>query len=307
VTVNSSSDLVVRCPLCDGPARLAFVAHDRNQGISDEPFRYARCSRCAALHLVDRPADLGRFYPEGYYELPSRTDLERMAQTERYKLAFLREHVGAGSVVEVGPGFGVFALLAKQAGYDYTAIEMDERCCRYLRSEVGVEAIQSDRPADVLAARPPSDAIALWHVLEHLENPWEFLEAAAGNLAPGGILIAAMPNPDAWQFARTGAHWPHVDAPRHLYLIPSSTLEARAAELGLETATVTTRDPGGRGWDKFGWQHLLMRPGQSRARSAAARVAGASVALALAPLERREGKGATYTAVLRKTNAGPTI
>ena len=79
----------------------------------------------------------------------------------------------------------MFAKLASDAGYRYTGIEMDARCCAYLRSELGVEAIESDAPGDVLAQLPPSDAIALWHVLEHLPDPWGVVERAAANLAPG--------------------------------------------------------------------------------------------------------------------------
>jgi SAM-dependent methyltransferase len=300
---DDGSGLPQGCPLCGGASSPAFMTRDRNQGISDHPFSYARCARCKTLFLVDPPQDLGPYYPERYYELPSRSVLEHLARAERYKLAFLRSAVERGRVVEVGPGFGVFALLSKRAGYRYTGIEMDERSCRYLGAEIGVEAIGSDRPHEVLDSLPPSDAIALWHVLEHLRDPWACLEAAARNLAPGGALIVAMPNPDAWQFRVMGARWPHVDAPRHLYLIPAATLEAHARELGLERVTLTSDDPGGRGWDRFGWQRVLMSPRQSRIRSVIGRLAGAGMSVVVAPLERRELKGAAYTAVLRK--AGP--
>jgi 2-polyprenyl-3-methyl-5-hydroxy-6-metoxy-1,4-benzoquinol methylase len=35
------------------------------------------------------------------------------------------------------------------------------------------------------------DVIALWHVLEHLINPWSTLHELAGKLQPGGIIVIA--------------------------------------------------------------------------------------------------------------------
>jgi SAM-dependent methyltransferase len=291
------------CPLCGGRTEPAFEARDRNRGVSADTFAYERCTACGTLHLANVPGDLAPYYGGEYFVLPTREQMERLARAEAYKLDFLRRHVPAGRVVEVGPGFGVFAKLASAAGYDYTGIEMDARCSEYLRGEIGVEAINSDAPGDVLAGLPPSDAIALWHVLEHLPDPRGFLERAAANLAPGGILILAMPNPEAFQFRVLGARWPHVDAPRHLFLIPHAALESRARAAGLETVDLTADDPGGRGWNAFGWQHLMIRPRSSTPAKLAALGAGRVVAAAMRPWERRPLRGATYTAVLRKAAA----
>jgi 2-polyprenyl-3-methyl-5-hydroxy-6-metoxy-1,4-benzoquinol methylase len=288
------------CPLCGGRTEPAFVTRDRNRGVTDERFAYERCTVCGSFHLVNVPADLGPYYGGEYFVLPTRAQLDRVARAESYRLGFLQPHLPTGRVVEIGAGYGVFARLASGAGYDYTGIEMDGRCCEYMRSELGVEAIQSDAPADVLAQLPPSDAIALWHVLEHLPDPWGVVEQAAANLGPGGIMVCAMPNPEALQFRLLGGRWPHVDAPRHLFLIPARELQSRAGAAGLELASVTGRDRGGRHWNVFGWQHALLRPSAGTVAQLAALQAGRVVAGLLAPFERRALRGSTYTAVLRK-------
>jgi SAM-dependent methyltransferase len=288
------------CPLCGNRTEPAFVTRDRNRGVTDEHFAYERCTACGSYHLVNVPADLSPFYGGEYFVLPTREQLERVARGESYRLDFLAPHVPTGRVVEIGAGYGVFARLASGAGYDYTGIEMDARCCDYLRSELGVEAIRSDAPAAVLADLPPSDAIALWHVLEHLPDPWDVVARAAANLAPGGILVCAMPNPEALQFRLLGGRWPHVDAPRHLFLIPARELTSRARAAGLEVASVTSNDRGGRHWNVFGWQHALLRATAGGAARLAALQAGRAAAAVLAPFERRDLRGSTYTAVLRK-------
>ncbi len=287
------------CPLCGGNATPHFATRDRNRGLSDEVFRYDRCERCETIFLVNVPADLGRFYPSEYYVLPSAEQLEQLRSAERHKLALVGAG-GSGRLVEIGPGAGGFAYAARRAGYDVTAVEMDARAAEHVRTVAGVDVVRSDVPHTALDALPPSRAIALWHVMEHLPDPWACLEAAARNLEPGGTLVIAMPNPDSFQLRVLGARWAHIDAPRHLFLIPAKTLLERAAGLGLECATLTARDRGGLYWNRFGWQQLLMRPGAPKARTAAAIGFGLAGFLVMSPIELSDLRGATYTAVLRK-------
>ena len=277
-----------------------FKTHDRNRRISDEPFNYRRCELCSAIFLADPPADMSRYYPDEYYVLPTDGQLERALRTERYKLDLIKPYAEDGRLVEIGPGAGMFAHAARDAGYDVTGIEMDARACTHLREVIGVEAVESDSPARALADLPPSRVIAMWHVLEHLTDPWVCLEAAASNLEPGGVLALAMPNPGAFQFRLTRGRWPHVDAPRHLFLIPAGLLDERARAAGLELAALTARDRGGIYWNRFGWQYLLMRPRPSRPRIAFALAFGFGVSTLMAPIERTDLRGSTYTAVLRK-------
>jgi SAM-dependent methyltransferase len=273
---------------------------DRNRGLSDETFSYRLCERCGAIFLADPPEDLGRFYPDEYYVLPTGDGLARGARAERYKLRMLEPFADRGRLVEVGPGPGTFALAARQAGYDVTGIEMDSRSCEHLRQAIGVEAVESDSPAGALASLPPSRVIAMWHVLEHLRDPWACLDAAADNLEPGGVLAVAVPNPRSFQFRMMRGRWPHVDAPRHLFLIPARLLAERARHARLELVKLTARDRGGIYWNRFGWQHVLMRPRQSKARTAVALAVGTGVAALMAPIELSDLRGSTYTAVFRK-------
>ena len=99
-----------------------------------------------------------------------------------------------------------------------------------------------------------------------------------------------------------GARWTHLDAPRHLFLIPIDTLARAASDAGLEVAAVTTADAGTLGWNRFGWSETLAHSVRSRTRrtrcgsSAGPRRARRSV-------ERRGRRGATYTVALRRPAA----
>lgn len=294
-------EVAVPCPLGHGDAPLVFRARDENRRITDAAFAYHRCPTCGLLFLSPVPDNLGDYYPADYYTFPRSLDrLDRIAERQRYQIELVQRFVAGGRLLEIGPGFGLFARLAKKAGFAVETIEMDARCCRYLRDVVGVGAIESADPAAVLARLEPQRVIAMWHVVEHLPDPWPCLRRAAEKLAPGGVLLVAAPNPDALQFRVLRSRWPHLDAPRHVQLIPPALLADRLRGHGLTPALITANDPGGRGWNAFGWQRSLMNLAGGRPARAAAWGAGWLIARAAGPIETRDLHGSTYTAIFRK-------
>ncbi len=293
----------VHNPECSGLETPFLAAPDRNRRLSNDVFPYVKCARCGLIRLVNAPADLQSFYPNEYYELPSLRQLNRLAGANPFKIDLVRQFARSGRLLEIGPAHGVFAYQAKQAGFQVDVIEMDARCCDHLRETVGVNAWCSAAPHDVLATASPYDVIALWHVIEHVPDPWTLLRSIAGALVPGGIVVIAAPNPDAWQLTVMRSQWPHLDAPRHLYLLPAAVIAAHVAPLGLERVHATTTDADTRRWNRFGWQRLLMNQVQGKWAGRAAYVAGTAVSAVAAPFESRDPKGSAYTLVFRKQAA----
>ena len=65
--------------------------------------------------------------------------------------------------------------------------------------------MRSSNPSFTLAELKESfNAIAFGHCLEHPSEPWLGIQRAAERLAPGGILLIAMPNIQSNEFAFLG-------------------------------------------------------------------------------------------------------
>jgi len=288
------------CTLCGGKTRKIFSADDQNHQVSNELFEYLQCLVCRCVFLESPPSDLSRYYLSGYYAIPQLEKLRKVADKDRNKIDTVLRFKSSGRLLEVGPAFGVFAWQAKHAGFDVDVIEMDTRCCEYLHGTLGVNATQSDNPPVAMQALPQHDVIAIWHVLEHLPDALAFLRAARDNLSPGGVLVIAMPNPDAWQFKVMGRYWPHLDAPRHLTLIPASWITRKAAELGMEKAYLSSDDSDARSWNRFGWQRLLMNRVSGKLLQRVMFVVGYVLSLVMAPFDRKDFGGSAYTIVLKK-------
>ncbi len=281
-----------------------FGAEDRNREISEERFAYARCQVCGTVFMVAVPADLDRYYADDYYKFdpdgePSWKREESVTEAASYRVALLRRYVTPGHLIEIGAGTGAFASAAQSAGFDVSAIEMDQRCCESL-GEHGITAICSDRPLEVLESLRLARAVALWHVLEHLSNPAEVLECVADKLEPGGVLAIGVPNPRSLQFRLLKARWAHLDAPRHLCLIPPDALLQKGEELGMRCVEMTTNDPDGIACNEFGWiKAFQSRPALGTARRGAG-VAILATRCVMAPIERTGNRGSAVTLLMRK-------
>jgi SAM-dependent methyltransferase len=285
---------------------MLYTTKDWNRGLSDERFTYYRCPNCTLTFLSPIPHDLDRYYPPAYYPMPaSLAELATVAEAERYKIDLVRRIVSGGRLLEIGPATGSFAYLAKQAGFEVETIEMDAACCQFLEQVVGVRAVRSADAAGTLATLDGYNAIVLWHVIEHLSDPWETLDAARERLRPGGVLVIATPNPASFQFRIFGRYWAHLDAPRHLELLPVERLIRWADGAGLKVALKTTTDTGGLGWNLFGWVESLANLwARATGRRWTPTLLGRVCSRLMRPIERGAGfKGATYTLVLRRPAA----
>jgi 2-polyprenyl-3-methyl-5-hydroxy-6-metoxy-1,4-benzoquinol methylase len=195
------------------------------------------CRQCGLVYANPRlaRAPLDRFYREWVYPefldasgrfTPRLLDSSRKqaADTFRYFTA------AAGSlqrrqVLEIGCGLGDFLSLARDAGASVLGVEMDglyasvaeERGLTIRRDHV--EAIAFDRVYDV---------IAMFHVLEHLEDPKATLVSLRPRLAPEGRLFLEVPNiMGPWRVTPT-----EFFRIEHLYNFSIETLQALLGAAG---------------------------------------------------------------------------
>ena len=131
-----------------------------------------------------------------------------------------------GPVLDVGSGDGTLldALAARR------------------RDRLGLErgASRDDvREADISAIGGKWAAVVFWHSLEHLTDPKGALTHAVRLLAPGGVLIVAVPNLASYQAKIFGARWFALDLPRHLVHLPAETLLGGLREVGLTVERVS--------------------------------------------------------------------
>lgn len=234
----------VACAACGTPSVYSLSSSDVNRHTTDAVFDFYRCPACDMLFMHPLPEDMRPFYRGGYQQIPDSVDkLREIACHDRYRLEPLLRYKQSGSLLEIGPWMGIFSCNAKDAGFDVTTLEIDVNCVTFMNNVLGIRAIQTADPTATMAGMQDKfDAIAMWHSLEHLDKPWRVVQQAAQRLAPGGILIIAIPNIESYDFKTLKEKWEHLDAPRHLFFYSPRGLSRLCSAFGLETAEIVTDD-----------------------------------------------------------------
>jgi SAM-dependent methyltransferase len=236
-TAQTSGARELRCAWCAAPLGSA---RERLPGRS-------RCAACGAATTDPWPdeaaleaAYAGWYRPEGGRFAGVGDALLRRT---RGRLARRLDDIcPPGRVLDVGAGDGALLDGLRVVG----------------REAVGLERT-SARP-DVIAAEIEDvegdfAGVVMWHSLEHLRRPGAALRDAAGLLAPGGVLVLALPNADSLQAHAFGDRWLALDLPRHLVHLGAGSLLARLDELDLAVERVSYVRGG---QVAFGWLHGLV-------------------------------------------------
>jgi len=295
----------LKCARCETSLDRLLNARDFNQESTREEFSYFKCPSCGCISLHPTPQEMGKYYVNNYrpYQIPETADDLQFALSQiAHRLELITQHKTSGRLLEIGPSFGAFSLGAKNAGFEVSAIEIDPMCANFMNTAL---QIPTDCTPDTIAAIEglgiAFDVIAMWHSIEHLPDPWGVLEACASKLAPGGLLVVAAPDPSCLQFRIFQRYWVHLDAPRHLYLIPARTLIGAAADLGLEFISCNTRDLDGRQLNRMGWSVSLNNLlGFRNPRTLFRRICSKLLTMVFYPIEVCANQGACYTIMLRK-------
>lgn len=123
----------------------------------------------------------------------------------------------AGSrAIDFGAGVGFFARrLAKH--FDASAYDGSAEARELTHSNAPTVHIRDNTDA----IEPGSfDLVTALHVLEHIPDPAPTLEMFQRWLAPGGRLLAVVPNPDGWGHRLSHDDWFAYKDPTHRTLLP---------------------------------------------------------------------------------------
>lgn len=223
-----------------------------------EAFEYLECARCGCLQIAGIPPDLARHYPsDGYYSYRRPKDKRDAAWLLALRRQRTRHWLGEPSmagallgalskrsghfdwfrraglrldsrILDVGCGAGSLLLKLQRDGFrsllgadPFIGGDLDYgNGVRVLRR--GIEALEGE-----------FDFVMLHHSFEHLPDPAGALLALRPRLASGGTLLLRMPVADSHARRKYGIHWVNWDAPRHLCLHTTRSVQALAAQCGL--------------------------------------------------------------------------
>jgi SAM-dependent methyltransferase len=117
------------------------------------------------------------------------------------------------------------------------------------------------------------DVIVACDVIEHVENPLQFLQQLSRRLTPSGQLLVTTGNYDSWLWRLTRAKYWYCHFPEHISFIGPRWVRQLPGKLGLKICKVVPFNYSGRGFSLkqmiaallFAWNRPLYRLIRSRA------------------------------------------
>ncbi len=224
------------CPICHHH-QLDNKLKVKDYTVSQEVYDLVECAQCHFLMTQDAPdmASIGRYYQGEDYV--SHSDTKKGFFFKAYHVArsimlnkkyrAIAHNMAADSgkkILDIGSGRGYFLNHMKHKGFDCYGIEQDETARTLSRQDFNLKVENSE--ALFQFQENTFDVITLWHVLEHIHDFRGYLEQIKKILKPKGLLVIALPNPDAYDCQMYGTLWAGWDVPIHLWHFKPSNIES---------------------------------------------------------------------------------
>ena len=156
------------------------------------------------------------------------------ARTLVHKRKVIERLIGkkTGTLLDIGCGTGAFLHTMQEAGWQVTGLEPESAARQ--RAQVLYQLVVA--PSEKLFSLPGRsfDVITMWHVLEHVHELHAYLRQIKELLAPGGILLIAVPNYTSYDQQVYRQFWAAYDVPRHLYHFSPGSVNVLMAQHSLK-------------------------------------------------------------------------
>ena len=153
---------------------------------------------------------------------------EQIAQT-------LKQKAKAGaSVLDMGAGQGALSARLHDLGFKVTAVDTNDDDYVLQDRDIEFRHVNFDHPKEleafIAANESKFDVVCGVEVIEHVENPWNYIRGLVRLVKPGGVVLITTPNTTAWlsrlHFLLSGTflHF-QADSLAHGHINPISTFE----------------------------------------------------------------------------------
>lgn len=219
------------CPSCNSREFNNHMICD-DYSVSQESFAIMKCSNCGLLVTSPRPGkdDIGSYYQsDDYISHTNQANnlinwVYKLARnyTLRKKFALIKRLASKKSILDYGCGTGhLLNYIQQNNTWKTMGIEPDEmaRTIAISDHDLNIVSSISDLPDKKFGI------ITLWHVLEHVHDLNETIQALKKHLSKSGSLVIAVPNHESLDQQIYQQQWAAYDVPRHLYHFNQLTIK----------------------------------------------------------------------------------
>ena len=216
------------CNVCKTPGTLESAVERQRvpsnvREFKDAIFTVWRCTGCGSLHSAE-DVDLATYYrdyPLHRLDPNDHSLMTRVCSNNQLGILTRQGIKRSGRILDYGCGAGKFVQFLNGKGYTESS-GYDP----YVPAHAGRRALDERY-----------DAVVTWDVIEHVEDPREFMRTVAGLLLPGGLLVVGTPNADHISLETASPLGiPELHQPYHRHVLSEEALLQLGREQGLRSS-----------------------------------------------------------------------
>jgi 2-polyprenyl-3-methyl-5-hydroxy-6-metoxy-1,4-benzoquinol methylase len=197
-----------------------------------------KCSSCGFVFMKDIPSSeaLYEYYSNNY----ERTSYLSPITINRYNeiLDRFEAYRKTGNLLDVGAGYGFFLEIARQRGWNVHGTELTDEAVNHC-TDKGLTMFKGELQ-NIDFGNLEFDVIISIEVIEHINNPIEYLTKMNEILHPGGTIYVTTPNFNSYLRYRLKENYNVIEYPNHLGYFTRKTLNKLFTENGFKTLKIQT-------------------------------------------------------------------
>ena len=233
------------CPICTTEMKFKFVTKDYL--VTGESFDIVECEACSIRTTTPFPDKkiIGNYYSSDDYIshddkvsgiFDSIYGLVRTYQlNKKKKLIGKYFNKSNGKILDIGCGAGDFLQYMKENHWNINGVDTSNKARKIANKKLNIKVMD---PKDWINNKEKYDVITCWHSLEHVHEPWVYLDKIKKSLTLNGFLIVALPNYQSTDAKIYKEFWAAYDTPRHLYHFTIKSMNKTIKPHGLNIESI---------------------------------------------------------------------
>jgi len=223
----------IKCNLCQSDDTKKLYVKDS--------FNIVRCRKCGLVYVNPRPTleELKELYKEKDAHIDPAREKDLFMHRFKRIIKTIERFKKKGKLLDIGCSYGYFLKLAQGYGWETYGIEISDYVSHYCRQKLNLNVFTGD----VREAHYPSqyfDVITMFHVLEHVLDPLDYLREINRILKPDGLIVVEVPNIGSLKAKLAKKNWISFKPPEHLYYFSLKTIIQFLNETGFQPVKVDT-------------------------------------------------------------------
>ncbi|MEM3101687.1 MAG: class I SAM-dependent methyltransferase [Candidatus Nitrosotenuis sp.] len=219
------------CPICNSKNNKFYC--------SKNSYNLFECLNCDLVFVYPVPGNLGDIYGKEYFRnikqkgnfgyVDYEQDKKSMRGVFELYLQKLEKITAERKIFDVGAATGYFLDIAKERGWQTSGSEISVYAAEVAKKK-GHKIFTGSLKK--MKTEEKYDSVTMWDVLEHLDNPKEYLRAVNRILKKGGVVAINTIDKHSLWAKLWGKNWHLIVPPEHLYYYSRKNLSMLLTDCG---------------------------------------------------------------------------